>query len=517
MAQLPTPRLTDAQRCEATQESASSDDGKVDLFRDSFSWRMKDGRRVTAAHMINDLRLSDDLLQSSELVATKLGHTSCVEHNEPTPLALATHRVKAFLQLITKSSAGKSEIKMMRTTLIKATLEPYDQVAKNATTTSSSNDNKTRTMEAAVRHIEAQVLMRLQYWASLGAEFVRLYRSLNLIRKRKRSHLPYSYGTLHDNGQVSSKGEMKLISDIIDLFSLAAIKLPHDRPFQEFLQDCLDKAFHSGKPSSRLPKNAFQIIYNNFEIVDAEVKASRDFVPFALKPLPAAREKKSLPSSKDQIANIKTINKAGAEASGTDKLEQKQNTTLHKSRDMYIPQAVALVAPDGRKKNSLLGNRNNGQRSRFVGSHFNTNLSNASSLFREVKVTKKTLTTKIALRTEPGARSSLSKGRTMSKTCKPQKNPSETNRNGKTSQMDHASTSKRKQPSFFQPNQSTAAKPAKIQKVKFSSGNHIQETPVPSTKKSLSRTSGRDSSLDNHAARRVVVAARNALQRKRQI
>ena len=458
---------------------------RSNLFSDDFSWSNMNGEPVRVSQL--DHLTSSDAFQR-DLIQGKLGCQSCVEENEPTPVALVTHRLRTVINLISRSSLGKRTSKTLQISLIKATLDPYDQVMKSA-----SNDNN---MDAFLRRIQMQVLFRFEFWASLGENFVRHYTKLKLVRKRKRAQ------------RLDLNPEGGLIGDIIDLLSLAATKLPQSRPFHVFLYQCLDKSFYRTNAASQLPKETFQKIFTFFEIANEEELASLDCVSFTLQPLPLRRKKKnagvsSMPLNGDNTSTESSDQAAMIEQFGVQTKRIKPNTP--KEDDNLVPNSVALFAPASRKRNSLLANNSaQGHRARFVGSHFNTNLSNASSLFREVKTGKKSTTIPIK---KPVSNSQGQPARQSARTnwlSKP--NPQNVTALKDKKVLENQHSKRKQQVACFQT--SNTSKPTKIQKVSFSGS-----VPLPSTKLS-NKPLARETTLDIHAARRVVFAARSALKRQ---
>lgn len=325
------------------------------------------------------------LINNAENIARHLGKGTCVEKNDPTPAKFVTERIRIMLQRIVESDSkyGTKDKKKMQLALIRATVQSYDKIA----------EAKHASVEAAVRDIKTQVMLRLQYWASLGNTFARMYKKLKLTRNKKPKKLSHQNSERTKEEQRNSTKQFPkleavrfLYKDIIDLLTICAMKLPQAKPFPSFLRECLDKSFVQREPASLLPKKVFQQIFDNFEVKDPEVMTSEDVILFTQTMLPKGKKKRqSLQREALQCEkSVEPINPPTTSSKNQGLRGDK------KSHNSLTSQALGILAPGTRKKNSLFVSGDaSGHRSSYVGSHFNTNLVNTSSLFREVKMPKK--------------------------------------------------------------------------------------------------------------------------------
>lgn len=417
-----------------------------------------------------------DLITNAESIANRVGKGTCIQNNKPTPVEYVTKRIRLLLQLAQRSETahGPKEKKKMQLSLIRATVKSYDKIAEANHTNS----------EEAVREIETQVMLRLQYWAGLGNTFAQMYKKLKLTRTKKpnksRQNPEILNGKQRDltNQQKKFEAAQLLYNDVIDLLTMSAMKLPLERPFPAFLRGCLDKSFTHREPSSLLPKNIFQQIFGKFEVKDSSNMANEEVILFTQTMLP--RRKKKRHSQQRETRPVDTINPPTA-SSNNDGPQNDQ-----KKHNSLTSQPLKIVAPGTRKKNSLFASGNaNGHRSSYVGSHFNTNLVNTTSLFREVKMPKKKTNV-----------SSTARG--------PSKHPSSSKTTVNKTKSGPES-SKRKLLNCFQTANSTSS--AKLQKVSLV-GKRAQDMAMDR----LNTTKGLGA--DVSAARRVVAAARTALKRQ---
>jgi hypothetical protein len=274
-----------------------------------------------------------------------------------------------------------------------------------------------------------------------------------------------------------------------------------------------------------LPEKVFPRIFAHFEVANpylSENEAPRvHFKPGGSKnskpkisavipppklPTPAKKEKENDPVQAN--THKKDDESMDSAKNGQSK---KQGKTITESDDFLKP--VNLVVPT-KKRNSLLGGSTAGQRKRFVGSHFNSSLSNMNSLFRQVKVAPKKTSFSAA---KPKPLGASNKGRVQLKTSLATKGDAQHAPDKRKVTIadpeDKQRGQKRKQSQCFQTNAVVAAnkKPTR--------GGFVQETPL-AKKKSISRISNNnismrsDSSMDKHSARQVVAAARTFLRQK---
>lgn len=200
-----------------------------------------------------------------------------------------------------------------------------------------------------MRELQAQALLRLRLWIDHEDGFAKQYKK-KFGRKGKRKKL--------------NEHEL-VLRDISHLFSLAAFQLSPQEPFDEFLRSALDEI-----PGDYLHK---QQIFDAFEVgpirVTGEEKRSEPALPtsgykFAKddSQKPKAKRKKSEVTTQANhhrcIESSKILNKPGP------------NSTV-----LSMGKQLEITAPI--RRNSLT------QKSRFVGSHFNSG--NVDALFRHVK------------------------------------------------------------------------------------------------------------------------------------
>jgi len=413
---------------------------------------------------------STDLARGKSSLASILGCDTCVEKNEPSPFHLVTHRVQILLQLIHRCQQEPKEKKRMHISLIKATLHSCDEV----------NAAGHPFAEATVRSLELQVLLRLQYWATLGKSFAALYRKLNLSQRIAGKETNRRKQKSNSNSVIVTASQY-LLRDIIDLFTMVALKLPHDQPFPLFLRSCLYKSF-----SSQLPKNVYPFIFDHFEVVDSQTMETEEAVQFTQLPLPR-RKKKKLTLAKNSSENFKLEEQTvTSDMSNANTAATAINETAGKQQyNSLLAQPIRIMAPVSRTKNSLFVTGSaRGQRSQFVRSHFNSSLTNTSSLFREVKAVQKY--------NKPTANSNF---RQKLPTTENTSVASLNNRKGAKQQMITSTynSKKRKARNIFQ-----------------SSIQLNKRQPIDDAIQSQEGNLG----LDAKSARRVMAAARNALKRQ---
>jgi hypothetical protein len=405
-------------------------------------------------------------INSNDVEKAKLQYQSCVESRESTTLAFATENIKSLLKKLSQLEPPCK--KMMEVALMEALIQPCDKVL---TSTTALDDNG----ESSFLNTEAQLLLRLQFWASLGGAFVCRYKKAKLSRKKKRRH----------RSQPGVAPSHLLFNDVCDLLSMLAMRLTQNKPFASFLQDCLHQSFCDR--GSKLPKGLFGQIYRHFEIRDPQSDIAEEFVDFA-------SIKGALPQTRQKRRDSMSTASSGTSSSGG-KLSQKSSIGSEKGDAKLLQDnkgkkrrvthaGISLVAPKQRR-NSLLGDGP----SHFVGSHFNTSLTNVTSLFREVRPTGRQ--TRVS---NPSILSLAERAREQPPTLKPCLSAQTTDK------MNHAApletgSAKRKPQCFQVPT---------AKRSKASNTVRIAETPA------LRRA--KPNMLD---VRRVVVEARSALRRQK--
>jgi hypothetical protein len=221
--------------------------------------------------------------------------------------------------------------------------------------------------ESYLRGIQLQIRLRLTLWLCQGEVFVRKYQKRMLKKQRTTK-----------NNKPSGSNALSLLSqDVAHFFELAVFQLePETSAFDSFLKTTITKDLQS------LP---LHFIWDTFEKENPfTISKTPVLSPLRLK----SKKRKQQPESQDATKPQKP---------------QAQKMSLSSDKEnmdsLSIPVSVPLIAPRKKTKgttNSLLG----APKSYFVGSHFNTNLTNAQSLFRQVPVHKHRPTTSSnALRT----------------------------------------------------------------------------------------------------------------------
>jgi hypothetical protein len=341
----------------------------------SFSWVKANGELLQDS----DVDKLDVLrrLGSNNDVLDLLEYNSCIEKNDPPPNVLVTHRLRILILLATRSQNEKDRNKAL-TLLAKSLLQSFDDILR----TCDEVDN-----DQAVRRIEAQVQMRLQFWAMIGDPFVRWFRKLGLGRKQKRRR-----------GRSEKTNICNILcSEVTDLLSIVSIRLPLTKTFPAFLESCLDKTFYCSSRKTGLPKDLFEKIFDFFEIARPTSVEEQDVIHFPFKKLSQRLENYEsgdTTTSSKALNDTPKVNKIHQSRVGQPQCPRKQTLCSSDTVRQRVPisaltasifpqAAPPLIAPLFKKRNSLLIDRPH-----FVGSHFNTNTSNISSLFRQVKATK---------------------------------------------------------------------------------------------------------------------------------
>jgi len=206
-----------------------------------------------------------------------------------------------------------------------------------------------------------QVRLRLALWERMGSKaFVSSWMKRilqDLPSKRRRRLQKEVHGTQQD---------WKLCcEDLTSLLSLAILKSVHERPgelleVEGFLNSCGLKYIRQQVPwKARLVRD----IWTFFDLLHDPNSSHKNVnkseqVSAVLPPLPVLEEE-----------SVRTISTASTVSTN------KENASS------YFGKRVKLTVNAGKKTNSLLGKSG---RTKFMGSHFNTNLTNMSALFRSV-------------------------------------------------------------------------------------------------------------------------------------
>ena len=222
--------------------------------------------------------------------------------------------------------------------------------------------NETLKLDDLLLKIQWQVRLRLALWERMGNKaFVSSWMQQilqDLPPKRRRR--------TKKEGQGAEQAWKLCCEDMTSLVSLGLMKLVQERPgtlhVEHFLNSCGLQHIRQQVPwKMRLVRD----IWTFFDLVhdpkSSKKKIMKNQQPSAvLPPLPVPEE--------ESVKSIPTVSTVSA---------NKENGSS------YFGKNVKLTAPAAKKTNSLLGKSG---RTRFVGSHFNTNLTNMSALFRSVPV-----------------------------------------------------------------------------------------------------------------------------------
>lgn len=212
--------------------------------------------------------------------------------------------------------------------------------------------------------LQLQVILRIILWRWAGDSFVEMYcrkQQRPVKKKNKKTGLSSKKDTS------SIKLSDLVINDILILMQLALVKLgTSDQKVMTFLKQCLRKG-----DCEALPLVTHQI-WDYFEKANPYERATQEvdnvFDPvLSLELSPARKKKRILPPSKIESSDIS------------------RTTSQAKSKPSLLPTKISLTASVRRKRpNALLQDNNGGGRSVFIGSHFNSSLTNTASLFRQV-------------------------------------------------------------------------------------------------------------------------------------
>jgi hypothetical protein len=155
-------------------------------------------------------------------------------------------------------------------------------------------------------------------------------------------------------------------------------------PVQEFLVSCgLEHAVHSSPP---LPppsllswkERLIREVWSFFDLL--EVDDAKKSVPV---PARTTRPSAVLPPLPEEASVHTQSTLASPSSSTTTSATTSANISSKENAHAYFGKRIKMTVPATKKANSLLGKT---ARSRFVGSHFNTNLTNLPALFRSVSV-----------------------------------------------------------------------------------------------------------------------------------
>jgi len=275
-----------------------------------------------------------------------------------------------------KSGAMKELLKHQRIlqslTSIKKQQQKQQQQSKKTVTPSPevAKEHAADCASTLLRTIQLQVSLRLALWHWAGeALFTKQYLK-SCIGSAKKSKKKIA----KQEDDPSSSAVLLLLNDIVGLLQLAIVKIStDDAEVMQFLMTCIRQADCEALPA------VTQQIWDYFE-----------------KPNPYLAPPQQPNESKDALDRILALDlsptkkkkKRAVPAAAAKKENQEPNNKKQKKdeNNSLLPFKVSLTAPT-RRTNSLL--LNGSARSNFVGSHFNSSLSNASSLFRQVPAVNK--------------------------------------------------------------------------------------------------------------------------------
>jgi hypothetical protein len=255
-----------------------------------------------------------------------------------------------------------------------------ESLQRNVQGTRRSDDDSAKTL----RQIQLQVVFRLQLWRRYGDIFVDAFtkNELNTKRAGRTGQVKRKKKLSRLSAAVNETPLTIILKDVTTILSVAAFHLPPELCFSAFVHDCLTTAVSTG-----ITRAAIQSIYDFFEIEnpDSRIKLSMFLSP----PRKQKRKRSSVESSavlsqEDApftaiVEELHGSTNISVSAAATTSYFQPKNS---QEVELLLPKRVQLIAPTVNRTNSLLSSS---ARSRFVGSHFNTNLSNMGSLFRQVK------------------------------------------------------------------------------------------------------------------------------------
>jgi len=342
------------------------------------------------------------------------------------PKDLLAGPIRSFLLLpLVGSPASSTDVPSSATILRKLVAAWLVRSPNDVLSTASSCSPST-----ALRHIHLQAGLRLALWSRFGDAFVGEYcdfqknRSDNSNKSKKKrtktAKKPRRIYALRN----------RLFQDIVAILSYGAFRLDKDRSFASFLADCVmddqtlpeyssdggddDDAEGASKQQQRtlLPEGTIQNIFDYFEVAHPyKIDDNDGGDDTTISPPPSETAKAKTTKAVAAASNAPIQRQSPA----PDAIRKQQLFSNHQSSlgpsdqgSFELPRSISLTAPSATSmsyNNSLLaggkkiGKKKNTNmkgggglsmatagRSRFVGSHFNTKLSNVSSLFREVKV-----------------------------------------------------------------------------------------------------------------------------------
>lgn len=202
-----------------------------------------------------------------------------------------------------------------------------------------------------MRELQAQALLRLRLWDDYGNVFAKQYKK-KFGKKAKRKKL--------------TENEL-ILRDISHLFSLAAFQLSPQEPFDEYLRHALDEI--SGDSVHK------QQIFDAFEVSPLREKGEDEHLEPALPALgenPAKNDSQK-PKAKRKKSEVSAQSDRHVRCPDSSQIANSKEP--NSTKRLPVSKRLEITAPI--RRNSLT------QKSRFVGSHFNSG--NVDALFRHVK------------------------------------------------------------------------------------------------------------------------------------
>ena len=298
----------------------------------------------------------------------------------------------ALVRTIPVASTSLALVQVNKVTTKKTRKKNRDTLSKANNTCVQSLQAKLSSLDALLRLLQWQAVIRLECWLSFGRDFEQTYAKNYATEEKRRKKRG-----LQSTEKQSS--DSLLWRDLTAILSMVALRLSQVKSFATFLLDeCFDsKSYHTP---------IVQRLLDYFEVVLPSGHTDKGSVgPY--EPTRSKLNKKKVvrempirssfvpPGTQAPSLTVPPQSKAAAMAakqsprSASPIGSKNSDTSLKDAFGLPLNKAgVSLTARVGRSTNSLLAN-DTLSRSRFVGSHFNSNLSNMSSLFRQVKVATK--------------------------------------------------------------------------------------------------------------------------------
>jgi hypothetical protein len=336
-------------------------------------------------------------------------YEACVASDEPTPLELVKERLPlALMATATQMSTNQLAPSCLHENHNIKLLINYIFLS---TTKVQNKDSP-----LSLREIQAQIMLRLELYSLAGDTFLHHYTQF------VTRHMKKQLSSLHDNQRERRRYRQILkqhttfeisrlqilINDVIELLSLAIFRLKANTLFATFCRDCLAQHWFISIPKVMNDILDWFEIRNPWEELEkTHDQAINDLYLSPVKQ-PSNKKKNKQPLSSSFVSSMQqeevddTLSVAGTDDMSC--LDQPlltfsntmatTNTALpnHGSSSscdtiqalVQHPLATNLTTTATRRRNSLL---KDGGKPRLLASHFNTKLSNVSTLFRQVQMT----------------------------------------------------------------------------------------------------------------------------------